>query len=397
MRKLLTLILVCIGFIVNSQVTVDLSFNPIDTVSSSFLGARGIVQAQVIQNDGKILLAGDMTGYNSNQSTTSGRLIRLNADGSRDFSFGSAIGANNTINAIAIQNDGKIIIGGSFTSYAGITVNGICRLNSTGSFDPTFNPGLGFAGGSAMVLAIKIASDGKILVGGIFSSYNTNVAGCICRINTDGSYDATFNNAGIGFNLSSRVRAIDIQADGKILLGGAFNNYNGVTCEELIRINSNGSVDLTFNMSNVNAGEVLTIITRADNKIWIGGSSFSPASAYAGIWLLNSNGINDVSFSPTTGVTSSGAIYTITPISTNKLFIGGNFTTYNGTSRSSMAIINTDGTLDLSLLPTNSYPSGSLVKSSNLNASNSIVYSGNFTSSISLRNNNVEQLTAAYY
>ncbi len=405
MRKLLTLILVFIGFIVNSQVTVDLSFNPIDTVSSSFLGARGAVFAQAIQSDGKILVGGSMTGYNGYQSTTAGNLIRLNADGSRDASFGVANGANSTITAIAIQSDGKIIIGGQFTTYSGITVNKICRLNTNGSFDPSFNPGLGFGTVSTEIKAIKVLADGKIMIGGRFATYNGNAVNGICRINTNGSHDNTFNNGGTGFingfiNSPSpaTINAIDNQTDGKIIVGGAFSAYNGINRSGLIRLSPDGSIDATFTLNNVNPGVISVIKVRSDNKIWIGGTSLFATNnlSSVGVLLLNTDGTSDASFSQTSSAGFSGTVYTITLIGTNKLFIAGSFTSYQGVSRTNLAIVNSNGSLDATVLSTSIYPIGSEIYCSNLDASNNIIYSGNFNNSITQRNNNVEKLTSSF-
>lgn len=387
-----------------SQVTVDPTFNSIDGGISDFLGARGTVFAQAIQSDGKILIGGDMTGYNGFQSTTAGNLIRLNSDGSRDASFGVTNGANGSIKAIAIQGDGKILIGGSFTNYAGVTVNGLCRLSSNGSFDPSFNPGLGIGSSNREIRVIKILGDGKIIIGGNFNTYNGSTVNGICKINADGSYDNSFNNGGSGFagglNL---ISVIDLQTDGKILVGGSFTSYNGMNRNGLIRLNANGTNDASFTLSNVNSastsGAVYTINVRSDNKIWIGGINLYAGNGilnYVGILLLNSDGTNDASFSPTTGVGFNSTIFTITPIGTSKLFIGGLFDNYNGTSRNSIAIINTDGTLDNTAFTSSTIPINSNIYSSRLDASNNIIYSGRFNNSISLRNNNIEKLTNTY-
>ncbi len=402
MKKILTLIIVFVGFAANSQVTVDPTFNSMDWGFGDYLGARGTVNDQVIQSDGKILIGGDMTGYNGFQSTTAGNLIRLNADGSRDASFGVANGANGIIWAIALQTDGKIVIAGNFTTYSGVTVNRICRLNSNGSFDPTFNPGIGFSGTplGTSVYDIKIQTDGKVLAVGTFTSYNGNASGGICRINSDGSFDNTFNNGSAGFNNSAAVvKVIELQTDGKILVGGkVINNYNGTAWKGLIRLNADGSKDNSFTLSNVNFDFVASIKVRPDNKIWVGGTDLYAGNTlnYVGILLLNADGTNDYSFSPATGVGFNSSVSTITPIGSTKLFIGGRFTSFNGTSRSAMAIINIDGSLDVSVFSTNSYTNSSAITSSNIDASNNIIYSGGFDNNINGRNNNIERINSSY-
>lgn len=113
-----------------------------------------------------------------------------------DIGFGFGDGANGGVLTMAIQPDGKIIIGGDFTTYNGTTRNRIARLNTDGSLDTTFNPG---SGASHSIQTMVIQSDGKIIIGGVFTSYNGTARNCIARLNADGSLDATFN-PGIGVN-----------------------------------------------------------------------------------------------------------------------------------------------------------------------------------------------------
>ncbi|HOK51661.1 MAG TPA: delta-60 repeat domain-containing protein, partial [Bacteroidales bacterium] len=99
---------------------IDPTFNPTDKGFAIGDGTNGNVNSIVIQGDGKIIIGGNFTSYNG---TERNRIARLNADGSLDNSFNSAIGLNNTVWAIALQSDGKIIIGGNFTSYNGTARN----------------------------------------------------------------------------------------------------------------------------------------------------------------------------------------------------------------------------------------------------------------------------------
>jgi uncharacterized delta-60 repeat protein len=133
----------------------------------------------VIQSDGKIIIGGNFTKC----------VARLNNDGTIDSFFNVGSGFNEVVNDIAIQSDGKIICVGSFTSYNGTTRNNIIRLNVDGSLDSSFNVGTGF---NDSVNTIAIQSDGKIMCGGNFSSYNETSRNKIARLNSDGSLDANF-------------------------------------------------------------------------------------------------------------------------------------------------------------------------------------------------------------
>ena len=131
-------------------------------------GANGDVSALVVQSDGKIVICGDFTTVNG---TARNRIARLNSDGTLDFTFlATGSGANFAVNAAAFQSDGKIVIGGRFTTINGTTRNRIARLNSDGTLDASF-----LAAGSGVngdVFSLALQSDGKTVIGG-FSPVST--------------------------------------------------------------------------------------------------------------------------------------------------------------------------------------------------------------------------------
>jgi uncharacterized delta-60 repeat protein len=169
-------------------------------------------------------------------------IVRLNSDGTRDTAFttntSTGFNVNGYVYSLALQSDGKIVMGGTFTSLNGITVNGIVRLNSDGTRDTAFttNTGTGFSGVDNLpVQSIAIQSDGKIIVGGDFTTFNGATANGIIRLNTDGTRDTTFTaNAGTGVNDS--IQKLVIQPDGKIVIGGFFSAFNGINRLRLARI-----------------------------------------------------------------------------------------------------------------------------------------------------------------
>ena len=157
-------------------------------------------------------------------TTPRNRIGRLNADGSLDASFNP--GANGAVFAMAVQPDGKILVGGVFTTLGGggtgtTTRNRIGRLNADGSLDTGFNPG---ANGTVCALAVQ--PDGKILVGGGFTTLRRrdrhDDAQHIGRLNADGSLDTSFNPGA-----NDDVYAVAVQPDGKILVGGDFTTLGG--------------------------------------------------------------------------------------------------------------------------------------------------------------------------
>src|SRR5207244_1242778 len=142
------------------------------------------------------------------------------------------------INSMALQPDGKIVIGGDFTSVDGVPLNYIARLNSDGSVDNTFDPG---AGADFLVNSVAVQPDGLIVVGGAFTQLGT-LGGSqgIARLNPDGSVDTTFN-AGSGAN--NTVNSVVLQPDGGILFAGIFTSVNQTRRIGLARLLSDGSLD----------------------------------------------------------------------------------------------------------------------------------------------------------
>jgi uncharacterized delta-60 repeat protein len=312
----------------NTNGSLDAAFTPSPGFTS------GLVNDVAIQSNGKIIAGGSFVSYNGFAQKY---LVRLNTDGARDtsFNFGPGITQfNGFVNTIAIQNDGQILVGGDFTDFESNSINPnqqnrIVRLNSTnGSKDPSFVIGSGF--GDA-VNVIKIQSDGKILVGGGYTTYKSLTQRYLIRLNTDGSKDTTFN---VGSNLSStglngQVKSIAIQPDGKILVGGLFTTYFGVSQRFITRLNTDGSLDSSFNIGSGFDNSVESIFVQSDGKILVGGGF----TTYKGlsqkyIARLNTDGSLDTTFIINNSFSS--AVFDIYVKSDGNIAVGGVFTGYNG-------------------------------------------------------------------
>ncbi|PXY45100.1 T9SS type A sorting domain-containing protein [Flavobacterium hydrophilum] len=322
----------------NADGTLDTTFNPGN-------GANGI-ETIALQADGKILIGGYFSTYNF---TPRSCLARLNPDGTLDNTFNLGTGPNSTVESIAIQPDGKILIGGVFTTYNGTAKNSIARLNSDGTLDPTFDSGTGT---NESVATITVKTNGKILTGGNFTSLNTNLIGRLAQLNTDGTIDATFlNPGGFGSGSNQSISRMAVQPDGKILITGEFfSSYNGIATKRLARLNADGTLDTAFNTGTGPSSSVYAITTQPDGKILIGGR-FGNYNGIArnGIARLNTDGSLDTTFSIGTGVNNN--IYSIAVQTDGKILISGLFTSYNGVSRNRFARLNTDGTLDTAFDP----------------------------------------------
>ena len=286
-----------------------------------------------IQTDNKIIVAGDFEYYNYDGLTFySPYLCRLNSNGTFDSTFDITIGSsglNNSVKTIHIQNDGKILIGGEFTQIIrnGITYNypKIIRLNTDGSIDTSFIIGTGF---NDTVEKIEVQNDDKIVVGGRFTEYSGTSYNSIIRLNYDGSIDTTFN-VGTGF-IGTVVW--DIIKDGdKLLIGGDFTSYNGTSINKLIRLLTNGDIDGSFNIGTGFNNTVLSIGIQSTGKIIVGGvfTEFNGVDLYYGcIVRLNSDGSYSNSFGyGLDGV--YGGVATISVQPNDKILAGGFFTKYH--------------------------------------------------------------------
>jgi len=323
----------------------------IDTSFDPGAGANSGISSVAIQPDGKIIIAGSFTAYDNIART---RIARLNPDGSLDTSFDPGTGTNLPVTAMALRPDGKIIIGGAFSDYNGTVCKKIALLNADGSLDAGFAIGTNDTG---FITAVAVQPDNKIIIGGRFNSYSSVPRNNIARLNADGSLDAGFSpGSGLyimppgGMSVPFPARTITVQSDGKIVVGGDFIKYNDIPINRVARINSNGSLDTSFHAGTGASAAVMAAVIQPDGKIIIGGSFTS----YNGISRnrlarINPDGSLDVSFNPGTG--PDLYMQAIALQQDGKILIGGAFTHYNGIARNRLARLNPDGSLDTAFNP----------------------------------------------
>jgi uncharacterized delta-60 repeat protein len=304
----------------------DSAFNP---------GADDDVVDIAIQSDGKILVAGYFgTIGGGNQPL----IARLNADGTLDSAFAPEVtGTSPNVNSIAIQSDGKILIGGDFDTVNGETHDNIARLNSDGTIDSSLTTDVG---GEVNVMTLQ--ADGKILIGGNFSTVNaTGKLGFARLLSADGSLDNTFATS-----VDGAVRAIALESDGEIVIGGTFQNVNSTARNRVARVDSEGDLDSTFNPNS--NGLVLSIAIQSDGKVLPGGSFTTISSAAReGIARINADGSFDSSFN--VYVSAGGPSFVVNTVAAQadgKILLGGTFNYLESDSRAGMGRINADLTLD---------------------------------------------------
>lgn len=298
-----------------------------------------------INNETFAYVYGEFTGYTYN-NTKVNRLVKLNKNLTVDYTFTGGTGFNADFYAyqsITQQPDGKIIVTGNFTQYSGVSLNRIVRLNTDGSIDNTFTVGTGFDNFS---LGSAIDSTGKIVILGLFSSYSGISSPKIIRLNSNGSQDATFN-VGTGFNTTGVE--ILMNTDDSMYIAGYFNSYNGTsTPQGITKLLSTGVIDTSFsggtgyNTGNNQPNGLMRISGETSFYTFGYFTSYSGISANR-IIKLNSNGTQDMSFDSGTGF--DDIVYHGYVIWDDKLLFDGKFTTYNGTSSNGTIVLNSDGTI----------------------------------------------------
>lgn len=254
-------------------------------------GTAGSLETLMVQEDGKILIAGSFTSVND---VARYNLARLNSDGTLDLSFVppqsrspyAASIAREFISCLALEPNGRVLVGGNFIVTNSVQCYGLARLKSDGSPDLSFDPGTGVANQSGVaqpwsglaLQAIAVQPDGRILVGGTFMQANGNARTNLARLNSDGSVDLAFNPSfGWGdMPTLARVWTIVLQPDNKILLGGLFFDVNGQPRDGVARLHPDGTLDASFSAgtSQYSVRTIHALVLEPDGDILAAGSFY---------------------------------------------------------------------------------------------------------------------------
>ena len=319
------------------------------------------VSATVVEPEGNLVIGGFFLA--SDPLTVNG-IARLFSDGSHDASFDKAAGANPLpITSMVRQADGKLIVIGAFTALRGIARNHIARLNADGSLDTSFVIG---TGPDAALHAIVVQPDGKVLVGGDFTTWNGSAMSALVRLNGDGSVDASFGAftsvvSPIAGLLTVSALALQPTAAAphfSILAGGLFQRSpSGNNLRSgIVRLLATGALDSSFDavkgahaagVSN-SLRQVSSIAVQQDGKIIVGGqfTGFNGTNANR-LARLNSDGTNDAAFITAMGTAlASGDVTSLWPLADGKVIIGGNFATASGLARKGLARYSSTGVVD---------------------------------------------------
>jgi uncharacterized delta-60 repeat protein len=280
----------------------------------------------------------------------------LNVHGPASFDPGFSVGPgllDGAVSDVAVQPDGAIVIGGWFQQVGGVPRRGVARLTQAGALDPNFNPGseLDYGGNSGWLNFVKLQTNGQILVAGIFTMVNGTNENYLARLNPDGSLDTSFNDGtgplGTG-NVVGDIRGMELLNDGRMIVGGGFNTYNGIIRNGLVRLSTNGIVDPAYQPAG--AGIVNTFGLQTDGKVIF--SAF--ASTYAA--RINADGTTTrTNADGTTNITfiasADNYVRQVSCLPDGTTMIAGSFSTINGHPRRCLARLFTDGTVDSAFVP----------------------------------------------
>jgi uncharacterized delta-60 repeat protein len=347
-------------------------------------GANSVtgIQKMIQQSDGKILIHGSFTSYND---TLVNRLARLNTNGSIDTSFSSGSGPDNYIYSLLILPNGKIIIAGLFQSYNGFSYNRIARLNANGSIDLSFNPGIG---ADATISKAILQPDGKIIICGHFTSFDGVSRNRIARLNEDGSLDVSFD-PGTGAN--SNVYNSLVQPDGKLVVyGNSISNFNSVPVNNIFRLNSDGSLDPSFYTLSSSYQPISTAELQLDGKILVFGSftEFNGVLKRHAI-RLHPDGNIDSSFYSGNGFNDFTSIRADLQLD-GKIILYGSFTSYNDTIANRIIRLNNNGSIDTSFHLNDG--ANDWIHAISIEQTGNIVVAGKFTSFNGQLKNHISRL-----
>lgn len=300
------------GYEVAAQTVID-AFDP---------NPNGAVRIVVVQPDGKILIGGEFTTVapNGGPTVTRNYIARLNIDGSLDADFNPS--ANNFVLALALQADGKVLAGGPFSTIGGQTRSSLARLDPVTGVADSFDPSPNF-----FVQGLAVQTDGKIVAGGAFTTIGGQNRNMIARLDPVTGLADSFNP-----NSNGIIRAIIVQNDGEILFCGEFSSVGGQTRRNIARVDPNSGLADSF---NPNANDyVRSIAVQLDGKVIAGG----------GFTSIGGQSRNSLArLDPATGAADSlnpnanNAIRAVAVQADGKIIAGGDFTFIGGQTRNYIA------------------------------------------------------------
>jgi uncharacterized delta-60 repeat protein len=305
------------------------------------------ISGLMLQSDDKIVVYGSFLGFAGDPRSG---IVRLQSGGAVDGGFVTPsfeeYGEPGTISVVVQQADGRLVVGGFFHSVGGVAAPNVARLAMNGDHDPTFQRALPTAVSTRSMRWPFRPSDNKVFIGGYFATFGGAIRNNLAWLSSDGALEPTFNGLPGAIGYAPTVHALATQSDGKILVGGFFSSLDGMPRHNVVRLNPDASLDSSFGQGLVVDGSVRAFAIQPDGKIVIVGAFRAVNGVRRGrVVRLNPDGTVDTSFNPT-GTGADATINAVMLDSQGSVYVGGAFTNFNGTPKLRIAKLTASGTPD---------------------------------------------------
>ncbi len=273
------------------------------------------------------------------------KIARLLSSGALDTGFSLSANPNGDVTKLfTVQSPTRqpnLYLVGTFTLIGTTATQNLARASLDGALDTSLIPT--FIGAVATGAAVP-DGEGDIYLGGSFTTVNATSSNCITRLNWNGTIDTSFQ-VGTGFSGSPQVAAIYPLTDGsgKVYVGGQFTGYQSQSVTNIARLNADGTLDTTAAFPSFTGGAVMQFVPDGKGRIFVLGNFTAP---YKYIARLNADGSLDTSFNPGASFNSTVKDASLAPDGSNELYVGGTFTTYNGSLTDGLIRLNESGALD---------------------------------------------------
>ncbi len=342
--------LACPGLVrLDAQGRVDSEFAP------ALYWSQGLVSVSLVrrQRDGRLLVAGR---FDQLEGETRIGLARLQESGAldRDFEVGGGWGGvpDDAVRDLAVQPDGRIVLAGDFVQVGAALHRGITRVQANGAVDEEFDPGAGLLGRDGTTghgNAIAIETDGRILVAGAFLQIGDVHRQHLARLLPNGGADSGYSNADGLVERVGAVNTIVVQADGRIVVGGDFERVQGEPRQALARILPHGTLDEPFNAHLIEGGIVNALALQPGGELIVGGRFAVHGRSQENLIRLTAEGHLDPTFDPNAG--PNGEVYCLALEPDGHLVVGGQFDVVGGVARDRLARLDPFGVVDSGFVP----------------------------------------------
>ena len=321
--------------------TLDLTFAP------GTYYAPGTALSALEQADGKRVVLGS---FSRATGIAASRLVRYTTTGTVDAAFQQNLNLTSQVSRITLLSNDQLLLTGYSTPLVagGLTRNGLLRLNADGTGDAGFDPGTGPTSTTSSIIShVLPLPNGQYMVAGAFNYFNGVAANNLVRLNANGTVDATFTSS---LALTESLDFITVQPNGKYLIGGYVRNAATGAFRGIARLNTDGTLDPTFTSPLSLNDDANELLVQPDGNIVVAGIiRLGGTTSYQALTRLLPNGSPDnsfvlpTSFTGSTLITPYGKGLEIQP--DGKILVLTNTNNYAGLPNGVIRL-NTNGTVD---------------------------------------------------